>query len=93
MTDRDLYPITEARKRLGGISRNSIYAMLRSGQLASVLIGCRRFIPAASITELIAKVATTVSPSMDSGRRRTPLQPSRHSATSDSRSTRRSDGR
>lgn len=88
MTDRDLYPITEARKRLGGISRNSIYAMLRNGQLASVLIGCRRFIPATAITELIAKVTTTVSPSRESARRCAPLQPSRRSTTSDSRSTR-----
>jgi len=43
----ELYSIQEARKLLGGISRNTIYQLLRSGELASVVIGCRRFISAA----------------------------------------------
>jgi excisionase family DNA binding protein len=42
MQDRSLYSIQEARKLLGGISRNTIYQLLRSGELASVVIGCRR---------------------------------------------------
>jgi hypothetical protein len=41
MTDRDLYSIDEARERLGSISRNSLYQILRTGQLASVVIGGR----------------------------------------------------
>ena len=44
MQDRALYSIQEARKLLGGISRNTIYRLLRTGELASVVIGCRRFI-------------------------------------------------
>ena len=44
MTDRALYSVTEARELLGRISRNSIYALLRNGELASVVLGCRRFI-------------------------------------------------
>lgn len=33
MKERDLYSIDEARERLGGISRNLIYEILRSGRL------------------------------------------------------------
>ena len=62
MKDRALYSVTEARDLLGGISRNSIYALLRSGELASVVIGCRRFISHQAISELIAKSTTTTSP-------------------------------
>ena len=43
---RALYSIEETRARLGGISRNSLYAMLRAGSLPSVVIGCRRFVSA-----------------------------------------------
>jgi excisionase family DNA binding protein len=62
MKERDLYSIDEARERLGGISRNLIYEILRSGRLSSVLLGSRRLIPAAAIAELIAQSATTISP-------------------------------
>jgi hypothetical protein len=48
--DRALYSIEETRARLGGISRNSLYAMLRAGSLPSVVIGCRRFVSAEAIT-------------------------------------------
>jgi hypothetical protein len=70
MQDRALYSIQEARKLLGGISRNTIYGLLRTGQLASVVIGCRRFISAAAIAELVAKSTTTISPSLASTRSR-----------------------
>lgn len=62
MKDRDLYSIDEARERLGGISRNSIYQLLRKGQLASVIIGTRRLVSAAAIDQLIANSTTTISP-------------------------------
>jgi len=39
MQDPVLHSIQEARKLLGGISRNAIYKLLRSGDLPSVLIG------------------------------------------------------
>jgi len=68
--DRDLYSISEARERLGGISRNSIYALLNAGELASVVLGCRRFITAAAIADLIARSTTTVSPALDAARDR-----------------------
>jgi excisionase family DNA binding protein len=70
MQDRALYSIQEARKLLGGISRNTIYRLLRSGELASVVIGCRRFISSAAITELVARSSTTISPSLASTRSR-----------------------
>lgn len=62
MKERDLYSIDEARERLGGISRNLIYEILRCGRLSSVVLGSRRFIPAAAIAQLIAQSATTISP-------------------------------
>jgi excisionase family DNA binding protein len=74
MNDRELYSIKEARELLGGISRNSIYELLRSGRLPSVVLGCRRFIAAAAIADLIAKSTTTVSPSLDCARSRMPTQ-------------------
>ena len=71
METRDLYSIEEARKRLGGISRNSIYLMLRAGQLPSVVLGCRRFIAAKAIADLIASSSTLASPSAVSSRSKT----------------------
>jgi hypothetical protein len=68
MQQPELYSIHEARKQLGGISRNMIYQLLRSGDLASVVIGCRRFVSAAAITELITRSTTTVSPARASTR-------------------------
>jgi excisionase family DNA binding protein len=70
MTDRDLYSIEEARQRLGGISRNTVYLWLRSGKLPSVVVGCRRFIAATAIADLIAASTTIKSPSQDSARAR-----------------------
>jgi hypothetical protein len=68
--DRALYSIEETRARLGGISRNSLYAMLREGRFPSVVIGCRRFVSAESIAALISNSTTSVSPSEDSVRSR-----------------------
>lgn len=70
MQDPALYSIQEARKLLGGISRNTIYRLLRTGELASVVIGCRRFISPAAIAELVARSTTTISPSLASTRSR-----------------------
>ena len=74
MQDHKLYSIKDARELLGGISRNGIYALLRTGELASVVIGCRRFISDAAIAALISTSTTTVSPSRDAVRSRRPLQ-------------------
>ena len=74
MNDRALYSVTEARELLGRISRNSIYALLRSGELASVVLGCRRFISHEAISALIAKSTTTTSPAIEPTRSRKPDQ-------------------
>jgi excisionase family DNA binding protein len=63
MRDRELYSIEEARELLDGVSRNTIYSAFRRGELSSVVIGCRRCIPAAAIEEFIQPSTTRVSPS------------------------------
>ena len=72
MQDRALYSI-QARKLLGGVSRNTIYHLLRTVQLASVPIGSR-LISAATIADLFARSTTTVSPSRAATRRKPPDQ-------------------
>lgn len=57
--DRVLYSIKEARVLLGGISQTTLYALLRSGELASVVIGCRRFIPKDVISEFVKRATIT----------------------------------
>lgn len=74
MIGRELYSIKEARELLAGISRNSIYELLRSGNLPSVVLGCRRLIAATAIAELIEKSTTRVSPSRDCARSRMSAQ-------------------
>jgi excisionase family DNA binding protein len=63
MKTRELYSIQEAKSLLGGISNQTIYKLLNSGELESVVIGRRRFVSAAAITSFIAHAATTVAPS------------------------------
>ena len=75
MKDRDLHSIREARERLGGISQNTIYQLLRCGSLVSVVIGCRRFISSDAISDLIARSTSHVSPSHDPARLRKRDQP------------------
>jgi len=74
MKPRELYSVTEARELLGGISRNTIYALLNNGELASVVIGCRRFVSQEAITALISKSTTTQGPAIDPARFRKPGQ-------------------
>jgi hypothetical protein len=63
MKDRELYSIEDARFLLGGIARKTIYDLLNDGELASVVIGRRRFIPAGAITAFIATTTTHTAPS------------------------------
>ncbi|HWZ64684.1 MAG TPA: helix-turn-helix domain-containing protein [Steroidobacteraceae bacterium] len=62
MKGRELYSIEDARFLLGGIARKTIYDLLNDGELASVVIGRRRFIPAAAITAFIGTSTTHVAP-------------------------------
>lgn len=68
MQDRELYSIEEARALLGGIARNTIYELMRTASLPSVVIGRRRFISAESISAFIATASTTVSPAINGTR-------------------------
>jgi hypothetical protein len=68
MESRELYSIEEARALLGGIARNTIYELMRSASLPSVVIGRRRFVSAESISAFIAGASTTVSPAVNGSR-------------------------
>ncbi|MEP7246911.1 MAG: helix-turn-helix domain-containing protein [Gammaproteobacteria bacterium] len=93
MKDRDLYSIDEARQRLGGISRNTIYEMLHKGELASVVLGCRRFIAADAIAKWISTSTTTNSPALDSTRSRKATQQFLSLPLPSSAKARRTDGK
>jgi hypothetical protein len=60
MKTRDLYPIEDARFLLGGISRNTIYGLIRAGDLTTVTIGRRRFVAASAIDRFIERVSQPV---------------------------------
>ena len=81
MNDRELYSINEARHLLGGIARNTIYGILASGELASLTLGTRRFIPASAISKFIAKATTTDSPSAHAVRDIRPMRTKAHRVT------------
>jgi excisionase family DNA binding protein len=64
MKDRELYSIEDARFLLGGIARKTIYDLLNEGELSSVVIGRRRFIPATAITSFISTTVTSTAPAL-----------------------------
>jgi excisionase family DNA binding protein len=74
MEGKDLYTVEQAMDALGGISRNTIYNLMREGKLASVQIGRRRFIPTRAIEDFIAASMTTKSPSLAGARSGRPTQ-------------------
>ena len=84
---RALYSIEETWARLGGISRSSLYALLRTGDLPSVVIGCRRFVSAEAIATLISSYTTIGEPSQDAARSRRPLANAGQALRSTSEST------
>lgn len=53
--ERDAYTIDEARERLGGIARQTIYNLINSGELSSLSIASRRLIPATAIADFIKR--------------------------------------
>jgi excisionase family DNA binding protein len=74
MDKRELYSIEEARKLLGGIARNTIYELLRNGDLSSVEIGRRRFVSATAIADFIAGATKSSMDSKSATRGRNPNQ-------------------
>lgn len=59
MTEAILYAEKQVRERLGGLGRTKCYELLRSGELRSVQIGRRRFVPAAALTEYVERLEAT----------------------------------
>ena len=51
--NRLVYPIDEARRALGGISRELIYELINSGKLRTFKIRTRRFVSKQSIIDYI----------------------------------------
>ncbi|MCU1669508.1 MAG: hypothetical protein JWP40_2435 [Blastococcus sp.] len=49
-----VYP--DAGKALGGLGRTKVYELITSGQLRTVKIGRRRFVPTTAIDEYVARL-------------------------------------
>jgi excisionase family DNA binding protein len=49
-----VYPDTG--KALGGLGRTKVYELITSGELRTVRIGRRRFVPAAAVEEYVARL-------------------------------------
>jgi excisionase family DNA binding protein len=47
------YPIAEAGELLGGVSRGTVYKLIRAGELKTFTIGRRRFVSDEAIAALI----------------------------------------
>jgi len=74
MGDTDLYSIQEVMAKLGGISRNTVYKLMKEGGLASVTIGRRRFVRGHAIEAFLAAATTTrVKPLADHRSTQIPL--------------------
>ncbi len=52
----------DAGRALGGLGRTKIYELIASGDLRSVTVGRRRFIPASAITEFVSHLETRRTP-------------------------------
>jgi excisionase family DNA binding protein len=49
-----VYP--DAGKALGGLGRTKVYELISSGELRTVKIGRRRFVPATAVEEYVARL-------------------------------------
>lgn len=49
-----VYP--DAGKALGGLGRTKVYELITSGELRTVKIGRRRFVPASAVEEYVARL-------------------------------------
>lgn len=49
-----VYP--DAGKALGGLGRTKVYELISSGELRTVKIGRRRFVPASAVEEYVARL-------------------------------------
>jgi hypothetical protein len=51
-----LNDIETTQRKLGGLGRTNVFALLRSGDLRSVKIGRRRFVPDSAIQDYIDRL-------------------------------------
>ncbi len=49
-----VYP--DAGKALGGLGRTKVYELITTGELRTVKIGRRRFVPASAVEEYVARL-------------------------------------
>ena len=49
-----IYP--DAGQALGGLGRTKVYELITSGELRTVKIGRRRFVPATAVEEYVARL-------------------------------------
>ncbi len=54
--DKQLYPIRDTQEILGGISRATLYRLVKLGKLKLVKIGSRSFCPEGSIRAYLDKI-------------------------------------
>jgi excisionase family DNA binding protein len=64
---RDAYSVEQARQRLGGIARQTVYNLINAGELDSILIGTRRLIPAHAIAEFVRRRSAQAASGRRSG--------------------------
>ena len=57
-----LLTVEQAAEQLGGVSRSTLYHLIRTGELASVKIGSRRLIPAEAITDYVQTLRVGSTP-------------------------------
>lgn len=53
--ERDLYPVPEARERLGGISNGLFYSLVKAGTISITKLGRRSFVTAAELRRAAAE--------------------------------------
>lgn len=54
---RLLYPLSEARTKLGGIGHTTIYELFKAGELTRVNIGRRAFVTAESLAAYVDRLS------------------------------------
>ena len=57
LPDRLLYPVTESREKLGGISHSKFYDLVRAGKIKLVKIGTRSFVTGTNLEQLAVEGA------------------------------------
>jgi excisionase family DNA binding protein len=51
-----LLPVSDTGKALGGLGRTKVFELIKSGELRTVKIGRRRFVPASAVEEYVARL-------------------------------------